>query len=89
MEQAADQYEASVVESLLGARNAFLEIRVNMQEMGKAAGVPVRFPFFSFDLGNKVLKCAQKKAFCVTICNKKLLCKSPYEKYIPKFFFDL
>lgn len=41
MEQAADQYQESIVKSLLGARNAFIDIRFHMQQMGKAAGVPI------------------------------------------------
>ncbi|RWV85835.1 hypothetical protein GW17_00052337, partial [Ensete ventricosum] len=41
MQLVNDQYQELVVKSLLGARNAFLEIRLHMREMGKAAGVPV------------------------------------------------
>lgn len=41
MQLVNDQYQEVVVKSLIGARNAFLEIRVHMREMGKAAGVPV------------------------------------------------
>ncbi|XP_068646681.1 phosphomevalonate kinase, peroxisomal [Aristolochia californica] len=41
MEQAADLCQESIVKSLLGAREAILEIRSYMQKMGKAAGVPI------------------------------------------------
>lgn len=41
MQLVNDQYQEFVVKSLIGARNAFLEIRLHMREMGKAAGVPV------------------------------------------------
>ncbi|XP_020247835.1 phosphomevalonate kinase, peroxisomal-like, partial [Asparagus officinalis] len=41
MGQVADQYQELVVKSLLGAREAFLEIRFHMQQMGNAAGVPI------------------------------------------------
>ncbi|KAJ8468119.1 hypothetical protein OPV22_030671 [Ensete ventricosum] len=41
MQLVNDQYQELVVKSLLGARNAFLEIRLHMREMGKAAGVPI------------------------------------------------
>ncbi|XP_008788523.2 phosphomevalonate kinase, peroxisomal [Phoenix dactylifera] len=41
MEQVTDQHQESIVKSLLGARDAFLEIRFHMRQMGKAAGVPI------------------------------------------------
>lgn len=41
MEQVADQHQESIVKSLLGARDAFLEIRFHMQQIGKASGVPI------------------------------------------------
>ncbi|KAJ0971773.1 hypothetical protein J5N97_019732 [Dioscorea zingiberensis] len=41
VEQAADQNQESIVNSLLGAREAFVEIRFQMQLMGKEAGVPI------------------------------------------------
>ncbi|KAG1354236.1 phosphomevalonate kinase, peroxisomal [Cocos nucifera] len=41
MEQVAHQHQESIVKSLLGARDAFLEIRCHMQQMGKAADVPI------------------------------------------------
>ncbi|XP_018686106.2 phosphomevalonate kinase, peroxisomal isoform X2 [Musa acuminata AAA Group] len=41
MQLVNDQYQEFVVKSLIGARNAFLEIRLHMREMGKAAGVPI------------------------------------------------
>ncbi|KAG9441558.1 hypothetical protein H6P81_017412 [Aristolochia fimbriata] len=41
MGQAADSCQESIVKSLLGAREAILEIRYYMQKMGKAAGVPI------------------------------------------------
>ncbi|XP_042398893.1 phosphomevalonate kinase, peroxisomal-like [Zingiber officinale] len=41
MELVSDQFQESVVKSLLGARHAFLEVRAYMQEMGKVAGVPI------------------------------------------------
>ncbi|KAJ6800696.1 phosphomevalonate kinase, peroxisomal-like isoform X1 [Iris pallida] len=41
MVQASNDYQESVVKTLLGARDAFLGIRFHMQEMGKAAGVPI------------------------------------------------
>jgi phosphomevalonate kinase len=39
---ATNQHEELIVRSLLAARNAFLEIRLHMREMGVAAGIPVR-----------------------------------------------
>lgn len=45
MELVTDQYQESVVKSLLGATHAFLQVRAYMQEMGKAAGIPVIFYF--------------------------------------------
>ena len=39
---ATNQQHELVVKSLLAARDAFLEIRLHMREMGVAAGVPVR-----------------------------------------------
>ncbi|XP_020256690.1 phosphomevalonate kinase, peroxisomal-like isoform X2 [Asparagus officinalis] len=41
MEQVADQHQKSVIKTLLEARDAFLEIRFHMQQMGNAAGVPI------------------------------------------------
>ncbi|KAL0913758.1 hypothetical protein M5K25_017242 [Dendrobium thyrsiflorum] len=41
MEQVVDQFQAEIVKSLLGARDTFFEIRFLMQQMGKAAGVPI------------------------------------------------
>ncbi|XP_039122612.1 LOW QUALITY PROTEIN: phosphomevalonate kinase, peroxisomal [Dioscorea cayenensis subsp. rotundata] len=41
VEQATDQTQESIVKSLLGAREAFVEIRFQMQLMGKEAGVPI------------------------------------------------
>eukprot|EP00262_Sarcandra_glabra_P007982 TRINITY_DN21150_c0_g1_i1.p1 TRINITY_DN21150_c0_g1~~TRINITY_DN21150_c0_g1_i1.p1 ORF type:complete len:514 (+),score=106.52 TRINITY_DN21150_c0_g1_i1:156-1697(+) len=41
MELVADSYQEAVVKLLLGARDAILEIRFHMQQMGKAAGVPI------------------------------------------------
>ncbi|XP_020084412.1 phosphomevalonate kinase, peroxisomal [Ananas comosus] len=41
LEQAVDQFGESIVKSLLGARNAFVEIRSHMRQMGNAAGVPI------------------------------------------------
>ncbi|PKA59189.1 phosphomevalonate kinase [Apostasia shenzhenica] len=40
MEQVVDGSQELIFKSLLGARDAFLEIRFHMQQMGKAAGVP-------------------------------------------------
>uniref|UniRef100_A0A0A9G9S8 Uncharacterized protein n=1 Tax=Arundo donax TaxID=35708 RepID=A0A0A9G9S8_ARUDO len=40
-EVATDQHQELIVRSLLAARDAFLEIRCHMREMGVAAGVPV------------------------------------------------
>ncbi|OAY77543.1 Phosphomevalonate kinase [Ananas comosus] len=45
LEQAVDQFGESIVKSLLGARNAFVEIRSHMRQMGNAAGVPVKVLF--------------------------------------------
>ncbi|GAB4834794.1 hypothetical protein Ancab_033062 [Ancistrocladus abbreviatus] len=41
MEQAVGPSEQAVIEALLGARDAMLEIRCNMHQMGEAAGVPI------------------------------------------------
>lgn len=41
IEEVDQQYHESIVKPLLGARDAFLEIRFHMQMMGKAAGVPI------------------------------------------------
>uniref|UniRef100_A0ACD5WXQ5 Uncharacterized protein n=1 Tax=Avena sativa TaxID=4498 RepID=A0ACD5WXQ5_AVESA len=41
-EVAANEHEELIVRSLLAARDAFLEIRLHMREMGVAAGIPVR-----------------------------------------------
>ncbi|XP_077234915.1 phosphomevalonate kinase, peroxisomal-like [Tasmannia lanceolata] len=41
MEQAGDPSQLAVTKSLLGARDAILQIRFHMQQMGKAAGVPI------------------------------------------------
>jgi len=41
---ATNQHQEAIVRSLLAARDAFLEIRRHMREMGIAAGVPVRPP---------------------------------------------
>lgn len=41
MEQVVDQSQQQIVKSLLRARDAFFEIRFLMQQMGKAAGVPI------------------------------------------------
>ena len=43
-EVATNQHQEAIVRSLLAARDAFLEIRRHMREMGIAAGVPVRPP---------------------------------------------
>lgn len=40
-ELVADQLQESIVKTLIGAREAFLQIRSHMQKMGKAACVPV------------------------------------------------
>ncbi|KAM0847799.1 hypothetical protein ACQ4PT_054794 [Festuca glaucescens] len=40
-ELATNQHEELIVRSLLAARNAFLEIRLHMREMGVAAGIPI------------------------------------------------
>ncbi|VAI07664.1 unnamed protein product [Triticum turgidum subsp. durum] len=40
-EVATNQHQELVVKSLLAARDAFLEIRLHMREMGVAAGVPI------------------------------------------------
>lgn len=41
MEQVFDQCQVEIVKSLVGARDAFIEIRFLMQHMGKAAGIPI------------------------------------------------
>ena len=41
MEQATQQCQEAIAKALLGARDAMLEIRRHMREMGEAAGVPV------------------------------------------------
>ncbi|XP_058069371.1 phosphomevalonate kinase, peroxisomal-like [Magnolia sinica] len=41
LEQAADPCQEAVIKSLLGARDAMLEIRFHMQQMGQAAGIPI------------------------------------------------
>lgn len=41
MEQSVAPSEQAVVEALLGARNAMLDIRGHMRRMGEAAGVPI------------------------------------------------
>ncbi|XP_072987582.1 phosphomevalonate kinase, peroxisomal isoform X1 [Typha latifolia] len=41
MGQVADQYQESIIKSLLEARDAFLDIRFHMRQMGEAAGVPI------------------------------------------------
>ncbi|CAI0418724.1 unnamed protein product [Linum tenue] len=41
LEQAADPNEEAVAKALLGAREAMLEIRKYMRQMGEAAGVPI------------------------------------------------
>ncbi|GAV74565.1 GHMP_kinases_N domain-containing protein [Cephalotus follicularis] len=41
MEQPAEPNQEAVVKTLVGARNAMLEIRCHMRQMGEAAGVPV------------------------------------------------
>ncbi|XP_020582926.1 phosphomevalonate kinase, peroxisomal [Phalaenopsis equestris] len=41
LEQAVDHYQEEIVKSLLGARDTFFEIRFLLQQMGKAAGVPI------------------------------------------------
>jgi phosphomevalonate kinase len=40
-EVASNQQQELIVRSLVAARDAFLEIRLHMREMGIAAGVPV------------------------------------------------
>lgn len=40
-EAATNQHQELIVRSLSAARDAFLEIRLHMREMGKAAGVPI------------------------------------------------
>lgn len=40
-EVATNQHQKMIVKSLLAARDAFLEIRLHMREMGVAAGVPI------------------------------------------------
>ncbi|XP_058103975.1 phosphomevalonate kinase, peroxisomal isoform X1 [Magnolia sinica] len=41
LEQAVDPYQEAVIKSLIGARDAMLEIRFHMQQMGQAAGIPI------------------------------------------------
>lgn len=41
MDRLFDQCQEEIVKSLIGARDAFLEIRILMQHMGKSAGVPI------------------------------------------------
>ncbi|KAK1327243.1 hypothetical protein QJS10_CPA01g02971 [Acorus calamus] len=41
MEQALDNHQKTIVESLIAAREAFLVIRFHMQLMGKESGVPI------------------------------------------------
>lgn len=41
MEQSVGPGDQAVVEALIGARNAMLEIRSHMRQMGEAAGVPI------------------------------------------------
>ncbi|KAJ4842573.1 hypothetical protein Tsubulata_038310 [Turnera subulata] len=41
LERATDPSQASVIKALLEARNAMLEIRSHMRQMGEAAGVPI------------------------------------------------
>uniref|UniRef100_A0A7C9DS86 phosphomevalonate kinase n=2 Tax=Opuntia streptacantha TaxID=393608 RepID=A0A7C9DS86_OPUST len=41
MEQSVGPSEKAIVEALKGARNAMLEIRSHMRQMGEAAGVPI------------------------------------------------
>lgn len=41
MEQSVGPSDEAVVEALQGARNAMLEIRTHMRQMGEAAGVPI------------------------------------------------
>lgn len=43
-EVATNQHQELIVKSLLAARDAFLEMRLHMREMGVAAVVPVRLP---------------------------------------------
>ncbi|KAL4575097.1 hypothetical protein LXL04_021938 [Taraxacum kok-saghyz] len=41
IEQASDAISLEIVKTLIGARDAMLNIRLHMQEMGKAAGIPI------------------------------------------------
>ncbi len=41
IEQATEPSREAVVKALLGSRNAMLQIRNYMRQMGEAAGVPV------------------------------------------------
>lgn len=50
MEQATEPSQQTIVKALLGARDAMLEIRSNMRQMGEAAGVPVSHFFSLFYL---------------------------------------
>lgn len=47
MEQATEPSQQAIVKALLGARDAMLEIRNQMRQMGEAADVPVS-PFHLF-----------------------------------------
>lgn len=52
MEQATEPSQQAVVKALLGARDAMLEIRNRMRQMGEAAGIPVCSFFHFFFLLN-------------------------------------
>ncbi|XP_010261591.1 PREDICTED: phosphomevalonate kinase [Nelumbo nucifera] len=41
MKQATEPYGEAVVKALIGARDAILEIRLQMRQMGEAAGIPI------------------------------------------------
>jgi phosphomevalonate kinase len=57
---ATNQHQELIIKSLLAARDACLEIRLHMREMGIAAGVPVRSPL-------------QNCKYCSIACSKKYI----------------
>jgi len=59
-EVATNQNQELIVRSLLAARDASLEIRLHMREMGIGAGVPVRPPL-------------QNCKYCSLACSKKYI----------------
>lgn len=50
MEQATEPNQQAIVKALLGARDAMLEIRNHMRQMGEAAGIPVSLFLHFFSL---------------------------------------